>query len=80
MKKICHKYEVVHNVMIIYCENMGAINISKNLVRHSRTKHIYIHHHFIGELMESKQKTFEHINTKKQVVGHLHKGFGCSSI
>ena len=31
----------------IRCDNMSAINITKNPVQHSRTKHIEVRHHFI---------------------------------
>ena len=33
----------------IYCDNISAINLSKNPVIHSRTKHIEISHHFIRD-------------------------------
>ena len=38
----------------ILCDNTSAINVTKNLVQHSRTKHIEIRHHFIRDplLME----------------------------
>ena len=31
--------------MPILCDNTTAINLTKNLVHHSRTKHIDIRHH-----------------------------------
>ena len=31
----------------LLCDNISVINLTKNLVQHSRTKHIEIHHHFI---------------------------------
>ena len=37
--------------------NTSAINISKNLVQHSQTKHIKIRHHFIRELVENSTLT-----------------------
>ena len=37
---------VMHNVPIFY-DNTSAINITKNLIQHSRTKHIEIMHHVI---------------------------------
>ena len=49
--------------MILYCDNMIGIDISKNLVQHSRTKHIDIRHHFIREVIESKIITLEHIHS-----------------
>ena len=33
----------------IYCDNTAAINISKNPVMHSRTKHIDVRHHFLRD-------------------------------
>ena len=46
---------------------MSAINISKNPVQHSRTKHIDIRHHYIRDLVEDKVITLEHVATKEQV-------------
>ncbi|MCI06929.1 peroxidase 4-like [Trifolium medium] len=53
--------------MTLFCDNISAINIFKNLVQHSRTKHIDIRHHFIGELVEDKVVNLEHITTEKQL-------------
>lgn len=53
--------------MILFCDNLSAINISKNPVQHSRIKHINIRHHFIRELIEDKVISIEHIRTKRQL-------------
>ena len=50
-----------------YCDNTSAINISKNPVQHSRTKHIDIQHHFIRELVENKTVVIEHVIIEKQL-------------
>jgi hypothetical protein len=50
MKQMLKEYNVEQNVMILYCDNLNAINISKNLIQHSRKKHIDIHHYFIRNL------------------------------
>jgi len=34
------------------CDNMSAINITKNPSQHSRTKHIEVRHHFIQDQVE----------------------------
>ena len=52
---------------------MSAINISKNPVQHSRTKHIDIRHHFIRELIEDGLISLEYISTKSQVADLLTK-------
>ncbi|CAM8965503.1 unnamed protein product [Rhodiola kirilowii] len=67
MKLMLEKYGVEQDVMTLYCDNMSAINISKNPVQHSRTKHIDIRHHFIRELVEKKVITLKHISTEKQL-------------
>ena len=47
-------YGVPQGFTTLYCENLSAINISKNLIQHSRTKHINIYHHYIRSLVEEK--------------------------
>ena len=53
--------------MIFYCDNTSAINISKNLVMHAKTKHIAIKYHYVRELVEDKQVKMEYINSKEQI-------------
>ena len=50
-----------------YCDNKSAIDISKNPVQHSRTKHIDVRHHFIQELVEAKRIEIEHVATEAQL-------------
>lgn len=61
------EYDVLQDVMTIYCDNISAISISKNPIQHNRMKHIDIRHHFIRDLVESKQISLENINTKNQL-------------
>jgi hypothetical protein len=51
----------------IYCDNTSAINISKNPVMHSNTKHIPIKYHFLREHVAEKNIRFEYVGTKEQV-------------
>ncbi|CAL9021468.1 unnamed protein product [Prunus brigantina] len=53
--------------MLTFCDNMSAINISKNPIQHSRTKHIDIRHHFIRELVEENVLSLEFVSTEKQL-------------
>ena len=52
----------------IRCDNTSAINISKNPVHHSRTKHIDIRHHFLRDNVEHGNISLEHCRTKEQIV------------
>ncbi|GJU30665.1 retrovirus-related pol polyprotein from transposon TNT 1-94 [Tanacetum coccineum] len=60
MKQALIDYDVRLNDVPIMCDNKGAIELSKNPVQHSRTKHIEIRHHF---LCDNVQKG--HISIKK---------------
>ncbi len=67
MKQMLKEYNVEQDVMTLYCDNLSAINISKNPIQHSRTKHIDIRHHFIRDLVEEKVITLEHVTTDEQL-------------
>jgi len=57
---VYHKEET----MVVYCDN--SIYISKNLIQHSRTKHIEIRYHFIRDLVERKIVALEYIPIERQ--------------
>ena len=50
MQKLLLDYGICQEHLTIYCDSTSAINISKNPIQHSRTKHIEIRHHFIRSL------------------------------
>ena len=60
-------YGVVLDSFTVFCDNTSAINISKNLVQHSRTKHIDIRQHFIRDLVDSNVLILEFVETEKQL-------------
>ena len=66
MQKLLHDYDICQEHLISYCDNTSAINLSKNPIQHSRTKHIEIQHHFIRELVEDRMHTLEFIHTDDQ--------------
>nr|GEW64179.1 hypothetical protein [Tanacetum cinerariifolium] len=49
MKQSLIDYDVRFDDVPIMCGNKGAIDLSKNPVQHSRTKHIEIRHHFLRD-------------------------------
>jgi hypothetical protein len=71
--KIPQHYRFSQDTMIINCDNTSAINISKNPVQHSRTKHIDIRHHFLHDLVESEVVSLSFIPTENQLVDILIK-------
>ena len=46
MKQTLRDYDIELDHIPIMRNNIGATNLSKNLIQHSRTKHIEIRHHF----------------------------------
>jgi len=67
MKQMLTKYNVKQYVMTLYCDNLSAINITKNPIQQSKTKHIDIRHYFIRDLVEDKVVTLEHVATGKKL-------------
>ncbi|GKA17999.1 putative ribonuclease H-like domain-containing protein [Tanacetum coccineum] len=59
----------------IYIDNESTICIVKNLVFHSKTKHIEIRHHFIRDSNEKKLIQMIKIHTDKNVADLLTKAF-----
>ena len=48
-------------------DNMGTIDLTKDLHFHTRTKHIPIHHHFVCERVEDKTFEMVYCPTKDQL-------------
>jgi bifunctional DNase/RNase len=68
MKQTLTYIQVEYNEPIpIYCDNTSAISISKNMVMHSKMKHIPIMYHFIWEQVAEKNIKVEYVGTKEQV-------------
>ncbi|XP_022895332.1 uncharacterized protein LOC111409522 [Olea europaea var. sylvestris] len=73
MKQVLSDYGINQGTMTVFCDNTSAINISKNPIQHSRTKHIYIRHHFIRELVETHVVSLDHVSTDNQLADLLTK-------
>ena len=58
------KYE---DPIVISCDNMSAINISRNPVMHSKTRHIPIKYHFLRDQVPKKVVKLEYIDTREQI-------------
>ena len=51
----------------IKCDNTSAINLSKNLIQHFRTKYIEIRHHFLRDHVQNKNIILEFVPTEDQL-------------
>ena len=57
--------EEITDPVVIYCDNISAINISKNPMMHTKTKHIGIKYHYLRELVQDKEVKLEYVQTKE---------------
>jgi hypothetical protein len=68
MKQTLEDVQVKYDHPItINCDNTSAINISKNHVMHSKTKHIPIKYHFLRDQVSQKVVKVEYIDTKEKI-------------
>lgn len=51
----------------IRCDNTSAINISKNPIQHSRTKHIEIRHHILRDHVQKGDIVLDFVESNKQL-------------
>ena len=51
----------------ILCDNTSAINLAKNPIVHSRTKHIEVKHHFIRDHITKGDIEFKFVDTSNQI-------------
>ena len=78
MKKLLTDYGITQDTMVVYCDNSSAIDISKNPVQYSKTKHIEIRYHFIKDLVERKIMCLKYIPTECQNADIFTKPLGRS--
>ncbi|GJY76332.1 hypothetical protein Tco_0481448 [Tanacetum coccineum] len=55
------------------CYNKGAIDLSKNPVQHSRTKHIKIRHHFLCDNVQKGNIPIEKVPSEDNIADILTK-------
>jgi hypothetical protein len=55
------------------CDSTNAISVAKNLVLHSRTKHIEVRYHFMRDNVEKGNIDLIHVPTEKQLADILTK-------
>nr|GEW56325.1 copia protein [Tanacetum cinerariifolium] len=73
MKQALIYYNVLLEDVPIMCDNKGAINLSKNLVQHSRTKHIKIRHHFLHDNVQKGHISIEKVPSVDNIIDILTK-------
>ncbi|GJV17127.1 hypothetical protein Tco_1362450 [Tanacetum coccineum] len=73
MKQALIDYDVGLDDVPIMCDNKGAIDLSKNPVQHSRTKHIEIRHHFLCDNVQKGYISIENVSYVDNIADILTK-------
>ncbi|GJY82801.1 retrovirus-related pol polyprotein from transposon TNT 1-94 [Tanacetum coccineum] len=73
MKQALIDYDVRLDDVPIMCDNKGAIDLSKNPVQHSRTKHIEIRHHFLRDNVQKGHISIEKVSSVDNIADILTK-------
>ncbi|GKB99774.1 hypothetical protein Tco_0985911 [Tanacetum coccineum] len=73
MKQALIDYGVRLDDIPIMCDNKGAIDLSKNPVQHSRTKHIEIRHHFLRDNVQKGNISITKVSSEDNIADILTK-------
>ncbi|KAK6122090.1 hypothetical protein DH2020_044166 [Rehmannia glutinosa] len=74
MRQQLRDFDIKENeTLTVYCDKMSAIDVSKNSVQHSSTKHIDSRNHFIRDLVEKNIICIEYISTENQLANIFTK-------
>ena len=72
-------FGIIYENVPILCDNTSAINISKNPVQHSKTKHIEIRHHFLRDNVEKGLVELSFCKSEEQIADIFTKPLGKES-
>ena len=67
MKQTFRDCGIYLDKILIMCDNTSAINISKNHIQDSKTKHIEIRHHFLRDHVQKGDISLSLVSTEKQL-------------
>ncbi|GKD39278.1 retrovirus-related pol polyprotein from transposon TNT 1-94, partial [Tanacetum coccineum] len=73
MKQALVDYDIVLDDIHVLCDNKGAIDLTKNPVLHSRTKHIEIRHHFLRDNVEKGNISIKKVSSEDNIADILTK-------
>nr|GEZ40613.1 copia protein [Tanacetum cinerariifolium] len=72
-RKACQQHGIRLDGIPIMCDNKGAIDLSNNLVQHSRTKHIEIRYYFLRDNIQKDNIFIEKVSSEDNIADILTK-------
>jgi hypothetical protein len=73
LQRLCSGIGLVQQAIRIECDSQSAIFLAKNLVYHSKTKHIDVQYHFVRDMIEENKVSLMKVDTLKNVADSLAK-------
>ncbi|GJR93164.1 retrovirus-related pol polyprotein from transposon TNT 1-94 [Tanacetum coccineum] len=73
MKQALIDYDIRLDDVLIMCDNKGSIDLSKNPVKHSRTKHTEIRHHFLRDNVQKGNISIKKVASEDNIADILTK-------
>jgi hypothetical protein len=67
MKQTVSNYSCEFSKIPLLCDNESAIKLANNLVKHSKTKHIDIRHHFLRDHEAKGDIALRHVSIERQL-------------
>ena len=73
MKEFLHELGLSQKEYIVFCDSQSALDLSKNTMYHSRTKHIDVRYHWLRMAIEDRQMQLKKIHTDDNTADMLTK-------
>ncbi|GJZ36211.1 hypothetical protein Tco_0582028 [Tanacetum coccineum] len=73
MKQALIDYDIWLDDVPIMCDNKGEIDLSKNPMQYSRTKHIEVRHHFLRDNVQKGHISIEKVSSEDNISDILAK-------
>ena len=73
MKRFLQELCLMQDKYVVHCDSQSAIDLSKNAMFHSRSKHIEVRYHWIRLVVEKRLMQLRNIHTEKNPIDMLTK-------
>ena len=73
MKRFLQELGLKQKEYMVFCDSQSTIDLSKNSMYHSRTKHIDVRYHWLRSVTEDKLMVLNKIHTDKNIADMLTK-------
>ena len=73
MKRFLQELDLKQRDYIVHCNSQSAINLSKNIMYHARTKHIDVRYHWIRKAIKEQLFQIRNIHTGENTANMMMK-------